>query len=140
MAEIFRWGFCSSPPLKYSFGYLNKAGPEFVLVLQVDVDEVSLADLSGDRVQLAVVSGNDGQKTGELVVDEVVVVDAVVEGVQDQAVEESALVLGLADHEGDLVEATLHEQVLGGVGQYVAVDGGGEPPREGVEHLKRRII
>ena len=135
MAEIFRWGFCSSPPLKYSFGYLNKAGPEFVLVLQVDVDEVSLADLSGDRVQLAVVSGNDGQKTGELVVDEVVVVDAVVEGVQDQAVEESALVFGLTDDEGNLVEAALNEEILGRVGQDVAVDGGGEPAGEREEHL-----
>ena len=135
MAEIFRWGFCSSPPLKYSFGYLNKAGPEFVLVLQVDVDKVSLADLSGDRVQLAVVSGNDGQKTGELVVDEVVVVDAVVEGVQDQAVEESALVFGLTDDEGNLVEAALNEEILGRVGQDVAVDGGGEPAGEREEHL-----
>ena len=118
--------------------HLDKLRPELILVLQVNVDEVPLADLTGDRVELAVVAGDDGQEPGQLVVDEVVVVDAVVEGVHDEAVEESALVLGLADDEGNLGEATLDKQVLGGVGQDLAVDGGGEPTREGEEHLKAK--
>ena len=71
-------------------------------------------------------------------VDEVVVVLTVVKRVHHQSVEESALVLRLSDDEGDLGEAALNEQVLGGVGQHLAVDGRREPTGEGKEHLGRK--
>ena len=69
-------------------------------------------------------------------VDEVVVVDAVAEAVQGQAVQMSAVVLVLADDDRYLVELSGLEDVLGGVGQDVTVDGGGEPAREGEESLE----
>ena len=115
--------------------YLNESWPELVLALEIDVDEVTLPDLTGDGVQLAVVAGDDGQESGQLVVDEVVVVLTVVERVHHQSVEESALVLGLSHDEGDLGEAALDEEVLGSVGQHNAVDGRCEPTWEGKEHL-----
>ncbi len=116
---------------------LHVPRPELVLVLEVDVHEVPLADLPGDGVQLAVVAGDDGQHPGELVVDEVVVVAAVVEGVKGEPVEEGALVLGLADDERDLGELAGQEDVLGLIRKHDPVDGGGEPPREGEEHLEQ---
>ena len=58
--------------------------------------------LSGERVELGVEAGDDREDARQLVVHEVVVVDPVVEGVQRQPVEEGALVLGLADDEGNL--------------------------------------
>ena len=75
---------------------------ELLLVLHVDVGEVPLADLPGQGVELGVEVRDDGEDAGQLVVHEVVVVLAVVEGVQGQSVEESALVLGLTDDEGNL--------------------------------------
>ena len=81
---------------------LDVLGSELLLVLHVHVGEVPLADLPGEGVQLGVEVRDDGEDAGQLVVHEVVVVLAVVEGVQSQSVEESALVLGLTDDEGNL--------------------------------------
>ena len=111
-------------------------GSELILVLEVNIDEVTLANLAGDGVEFGVVVGDDGEDAGQLVVDEVVVVVAVVEGVEGQAVEKGALVLSLAHDEGDLGELALEKEVLGGVGEDVTVDIGGEPTGEGKEHLK----
>ena len=89
---------------------LDVLGSELLLVLHVHVGEVPLADLPGEGVELGVEVRDDGEDAGQLVVHEVVVVLAVVEGVQSQSVEESALVLGLANNEGNLRIIFLLEQ------------------------------
>ena len=70
---------------------------ELIFVFQVNVDKVLLTDLSSDGVQLGVVVGDDRQDTGQFVINKVVIVLSVVKGVEGQAVEESAFVLGLSD-------------------------------------------
>ena len=73
-------------------------------------------------------------------VDKVVVVLAVVEGVKDQAIEEGSLVLGLSNNEWNFGESTLDEHVLRRVRQDLSIDGGGEPTGEGEEHLEDEKI
>ena len=109
---------------------LDISGSELLLVLHVDVGEVLLADLSGERVELGAEVRDDGEDAGQLVVHEVVVVLTVVERVQCQTIEESSLVLGLAHDEGNLGKVALHESILGRVGQDGAVDAGSEPAGE----------
>ena len=72
-------------------------------------------------------------------VNEVVIILAVVEGVEDQAVEEGSLVLGLSNDEWDFGESTLYKHVLRGVGQDLSINGGGKPAREGEEQLEDKI-
>jgi len=109
---------------------IDVLGPELILVLEVHVDEVPLTDLPGDGVQLRVVVGDDGQDSGELVIDEVVIILAIVEGVQGQSVEERTFVLGLAYDKWHLGKLALEQKILGGVGEHVSINAGSEPTRE----------
>ncbi len=114
---------------------LNISWPEFILVLHVNVDEVLLPDGPGQRIELSVKVWDDRQKPGELVVDKVVVVDAVVERVHGQAVQVSSLVLVLADKDGDFVETAGTENVFRRIRQHSSVNNWSEPAREREESL-----
>jgi len=54
---------------------------ELFFILHVNVDEISLANLSCDGVKLGVVVGDDRKNSGEFVVNKVVVILAIVEGI-----------------------------------------------------------
>ena len=113
---------------------VDELGPELILVLHVDVDEVLLAHLPGDGVELAVEAREDREHSGELVVNEVVVIDTIVEAVECKPVEESALILGLADNEGYLGKPSLDQEVLWRVRKDDTINVRGKPSWEGEEH------
>merc|ERR1719393_667992 len=109
---------------------LNVLGTELLLVLHVHIGEVSLAHLSCQRIQLGVEVGDNRKDAWELVVDKIVIVLTVVERVQCQPVEEGALVLGLADDEGDLGKLALDENIFWRIQQNVAVNTWSKPAGE----------
>ena len=63
-------------------------------------------------------------------INEIVVILTIVEGVQSQAVEERAFVLGLSHNKRNFGELALHQKVLWGVRKYVSVNIGSEPSGE----------
>lgn len=95
---------------------LNILGSELLFILHVNVDKITLSDLSGDGVQFGVVVGYDWQNARKLVVDKIIVILSVVEGIKCEAIEESSFVLGLTNNEGDFGELSLHKKIFWSVG------------------------
>ena len=88
---------------------VNVFWPEFVLIFHVNVEEVTLSDLSGDWVQFCVDFGDDWQHSWQLVINEVVVISSSAKGVQSEPVVECSFILGDSGHDWDLAElAFLH--------------------------------
>merc|ERR1719322_1817397 len=113
---------------------LNILGTELFLILHVNIGEVSLADLSCQRIQFGVEVRNNRKYAGKFVVNKVVIILPVVEGVQSQSVEECSLVLGLSNNEGNHGELALDKNIFWTVQQNFAIDTGSEPTGEGPEH------
>ena len=114
---------------------LNISWPEFIFILHVNVDKVLLPDGPGQRIELSVEVRDDRQEPGELVVDEVVVVDSIVKRVHGQAVQVSSFVLVLANEDGDFVEMAGTQNVFRGIWQHGSVHNRSKPTREREESL-----
>lgn len=72
------------------YTHVNKFGSELVFIFQINIDKISFADLSGDGVKLRIVVWDNWQNSGQFMIDEVIVVLAVVERIQNQAVKEGS--------------------------------------------------
>ena len=114
---------------------LNISWPEFIFILHVNVDKVLLPDGPGQRIELSVEVRDDRQEPGELVVDEVVVVDSIVKRVHGQAVQVSSFVLVLANEDGDFVETAGTQNVFRRIWQHGSVHNRSKPTREREESL-----
>ena len=86
--------------------------------------------LTSDGIKFCVISRDDWQNSWQFVINKVIVILPVVEGVEDQSVKECPLVLGLAYNEWNFGESALDKQVLGGVGKDLSINIGSEPPWE----------
>ena len=108
------------------------------MMMMITIEHSNDIHLSCQRIQFGVEVRNNRKYAGKFVVNKVVIVLPVVEGVQSQSVEEGSLVLGLSHDEGDLGELALDKNIFWAVQQNIAVNTGSEPTGEGPEHLDRK--